>query len=105
MRGGSTRNNSLTLQIQAFQQIGMEVWPIAVEVFSVFEPFPDRPLFLFLYFWAAPVAYGSSMPRGRIGAVAASLHHSSQQCWVLNSLSEARDQTCVLVGASRVRYH
>ena len=24
------------------------------------------------------------------------LHQSSQQCWILNPLSEARDQTCVL---------
>ena len=25
------------------------------------------------------------------------LHHSSQQCWILNPLSEARDQTCNLM--------
>ena len=25
------------------------------------------------------------------------LHHSSWQCWILNSLSEARDQTCILM--------
>ena len=24
------------------------------------------------------------------------LHHSSQQPWILNPLSEARDQTCIL---------
>ena len=25
------------------------------------------------------------------------LHHSSQQCWILNQLSEARDQTHILM--------
>ena len=30
------------------------------------------------------------------------LHHSSQQCWILNSLSEARDRTCVLMDASQI---
>ena len=29
--------------------------------------------------------------RGRIGAAAAGLYHSSQQCQILNPLSEARD--------------
>ena len=32
--------------------------------------------FFFFFLRAAPVAYGSSQARGRIGAVAASLHHS-----------------------------
>ena len=30
------------------------------------------------------------------------LHHSSGQCWILNSLSEARDGTRVLVDARQV---
>ena len=60
--------------------------------------------FLFI---AVPVAYGSSQARGWTGTVAASLHnsntrcelhlhHSFQQCWILNPLSEARDWTCIL---------
>ena len=28
------------------------------------------------------------------------LHHSSQQCWILNPPSEARDRTCVLKDTS-----
>ena len=32
------------------------------------------------------------------------LHHSSWQHWILNPLSEARDQTCILVDASRACY-
>ena len=33
------------------------------------------------------------------------LHHSSWQLWILNPLSEARDQTCILMYSSHVRYH
>ena len=58
-----------------------------------------------------PVAYGSSQAECRIGSVALGytiamatldlgcicyLHHSLQQCQILNLLSEARDQTCIL---------
>ena len=35
---------------------------------------------------AISAAYGSSQARGRIGAVTASLYHSSQQHWILNPL-------------------
>ena len=30
------------------------------------------------------------------------LHHSSRPCWILNLLSESRDQTLVFVDASQV---
>ena len=33
------------------------------------------------------------------------LHHSSQQCWILNPLREARDQTCILMDTGWVCYH
>ena len=57
-----------------------------------------------------PSAYGGSQARGPIGAATArlyqsricDLHHSSQQCQILNPLSQARDQTCVLVDSSWV---
>ena len=32
------------------------------------------------------------------------LHHSSQQPWILNPLSKARDQTRILMDTSQVRY-
>jgi len=32
------------------------------------------------------------------------LHHSSHQCRILNSLSEARDRTCILMDTSRVHH-
>ena len=76
-------------------------------------------LFFYFNFWAffraVPMAYGSSQDRGQIGAVSAGLCHShsnidlnctchlqhrSQQCWILNPLSEARDQTCILMDIS-----
>ena len=33
------------------------------------------------------------------------LHHSSEQCQVLNPLSEARDRTHILMDTSQVRFH
>ena len=65
-------------------------------------------LFFFFFSWifrAAPMAYGGSQARGLIGAIAADLYHSSQQHWILNPLSEARDPTCVLMDTSQVCYH
>ena len=32
------------------------------------------------------------------------LYHSSRQCWILNPLSEARNQTCILMDASHIRF-
>ena len=60
--------------------------------------------FFFLLFRAALRAHGSSQARGQIRAVAAGLHHSSQQCWILSPLSKAGDRTCVLMDTSWVRY-
>ena len=66
------------------------------------------------------MAYGGSQTRGLIRAVAASLHtatamwdpshvynlyHSSRQCWILNPLSEPRDQTHNLMVPSRIHFH
>ena len=64
------------------------------------------------------MAYGGSQARGLVGAVAAGLrqshsntdpsrvcdlHHGSQQRRILNSLSEARDQTHNLMVPSQIR--
>ena len=56
--------------------------------------------FVFLLFRATPTVYGGSQASGPIGAVATSLHHSSQQHGILNPLSDARDRTCILRDAS-----
>ena len=66
--------------------------------------------FFFCLLRAAPEACGRSQARGGIGAVATSLHHNhsnqhrfqaasatSRQRRILNPLSEARDQTCILM--------
>ena len=67
-------------------------------------------LILFLFFLFTSVAYGGFQARGGIGAAATGLYHSQgntgskphlQQCWILNPLSEARDQhasSWILVG-------
>ena len=65
-------------------------------------------------FRTTPSAYGGSQARSQIRATATAtpdpsricdLHHSSQQCWILNPWSKARDQTCILMDTSRVGYH
>ena len=71
--------------------------------------------FFFLLFRATPMAYGGSPARGQIGAVATCLCHShagSELCLqptpqlmamrVLNPLSKAREQTCLLMDASHI---
>ena len=66
---------------------------------------------LFLYFFlfrAAPATYGSSQARDRIGAAAASLHHSHTgskpylRPTPQLTLSETREQTCILMDTSQV---
>ena len=74
----------------------------------------------FVLFRATPIACGGSQARGRIGAAAPGLCHShgttrsepylwptSQvtQCWILNSLREARDRTQFLMDAGWFHYH
>ena len=69
-------------------------------------------------FRAAPTAYGGFQARGQIGAVASglrhshsttssvcNLQHSSQQHWILNPLTEARDRTHNLMVPSQIRFH
>ena len=51
------------------------------------------------------MAYGGSQARDWIQAVVTGLHHSSQQCQILNLLSEARDQTCIVMDASQICFH
>ena len=77
-----------------------------------------RGLFIYLFclFRATPAACGGSQVRGRTGATATTatatpdlscvydLHHSSWQHRILNPLSKARDQTCILMDTSQVHY-
>ena len=74
----------------------------------------------FSLYRAAPVAYGVIQPKGLIRAVATAyatvtatqdlshvcnLHHSSQKCWILNPLVEARNQICNLMSPSWICLH
>ena len=74
-------------------------------------------LLLLLLFRASPMAYGSSQVKLELQLPAyatatvtqdtshvCDLHRSSQQCWILNPLREARDWTCILMDTSRVPY-
>ena len=85
-------------------------WKVVYVIFFLF-------FFFFCIFKAAPAAYGSSQARGWMRASDASLHHShsnwdpslifdlhcsSCQHWILNPLSEVRDQTRILMVTSRV---
>ena len=60
--------------------------------------------FFFLLFRAAPEAYGSSQARGLIGAIAAGLHHSSQQHGILNLL-RARPGIEHTMVPSQIHFH
>ena len=69
-------------------------------------------------FRAKSAAYGGSQAKGKIGAVAAGLHHSrskvgsshiwdlhhsSGHCWILHPPNEVRDPTSLLKDTSQVR--
>ena len=93
-------------------------WPVipfttACVCWSQTCPSPPPPLpfcnhnfvfFFFFLFRAVHVTYGRSHARGWIRASPSSLCHSSWQQWILNSLSEARDQTCIFMNTCRVHY-
>ena len=59
-------------------------------------------LFFSLFLRAAPMAYGSSWARGQIRAAAAGLYHNHSNARSFNPLSEARNQTCILIDTSQV---
>ena len=59
----------------------------------LYSPNSSYPPFFYFYFFfrAAPATYGGSQARGRIRAVAASLHHSH---------SNTRSEPCLLTGTT-----
>ena len=76
--------------------------------FTSTSPIFMRWFFLFIViclFRAAPAAYGGSQARGAIGATAAVLHHSSQQCQIFNPLSKTRVRTHNLMDPSWICFH
>ena len=93
-------SDTQNLQISALEQISSA---------DFYFSFKKKFLLVFYLFRAAPTAYVGSQARGLIEATAAGLlpiatakpdlscicdlHHRSQQCRILNPLSEARGQT------------
>ena len=76
------------------------------------EPIIHTPLcpdayFIYLvsFFKATSGIYRSSQARVQIGAVAAGLHHNSEQRWILNPRREARDRTHTLMDTGQVHVH
>ena len=87
----------------------------------VFQNLKNNDMFcsLFSLFRAAHLAYGSSWAEDELElqlpayatatatpdlSIIFNLHHSSQQCWILNPQSGARDQTCNLMDTSWAHY-
>ena len=79
---------------------------------------PVTNFFFFFFFWAAPAAYGGSQARVESElqlptyttttamqdpSRLCDLHHSSRQHPILNPLSKAKDQTCILMYANQIR--
>ena len=50
-----------------------------------------------------PLAYTTATAMADLSHIC-NLHHSYWQCRILNTLSKARDQTCILMDASQIRF-
>ena len=79
------------LLLLLFCFLGLHLWHMAVPRLGVE-----------LELW--PLAYTTATATSDLSSIC-DLHHSSQQCWILNPLSEARDWTCNFMVASRIRFH
>ena len=97
--------------------LGFEMWMLCM-LLARFSICLFVCLFSF-FFRAAPMAYGHSQARGRVGGAVPAyttataprdpspvcdLRHSSWQRWNLNPLSKARDWTRLFTGASQIHY-
>ena len=86
---------------------------------TFFTDLEQRIFFVCVFSRAAPMAYGvprlvvqsELLPPAYTKAIATqdlshicNLHHSSQQCQILNPQSKARDGTCILMDASQIRF-
>ena len=101
---------------------GLNMHPEAAEIPPIPLSSSENSSELFIIIWsffrATHAAYGGSQARGRFRATAASLHHSHsnarselylqltpQFVATLGLLSEAKDQTCILMEPSWDHYH
>ena len=85
-----------------------------IRIFSVFLLYEAKCTFLsfsfpFLFFSFFYQGHTCSIWRfpcqGSNQSCICKLHHSSQQCRILNPLSEDRDRTCILMGAIQICFH
>ena len=90
-----------------------------MKTYQNWKPPPPPPFFFFFCFLGLHLQYtevsrlglelGLQLPAIVIAMQDQScifnLHHSSQWCQMLNPLSEARDQTYILMDISQVHYH
>ena len=106
---GSLGSNSLSLTVRASFYLQMKGGPLSFFLlfcFCFLEPHPRHMeiprlgVQLELQLPAYTTATATRDP-----SHVWDLHHSSQQCQILNPLSEAREQTCNLVDTSWVHYH
>ena len=100
----STATLSLTVQPETYTECILNMTTYDPCFYQSGQGLPS--FFFFCLLRAALKAYGGSQARGQIGAAAyaiattmphprhiCNLHHSSWQCQILSSLSEARDRT------------
>ena len=88
-------------------------------LFKSFAHFFKKIYLFFVFFSTVTMAYGGSLARGQIGAVAPGLHHSHSSVGsephlqhtlqltanqILNPRSEARDGTHIFMDASHIRF-
>ena len=83
---GSVQLSSLFLFIYLFCSIGLQLWYMDIPRLGV-----ELELQLLAYATATAMQDPSCIY---------DLYHSLQQCWILNPLSTARDQTCILIDTS-----
>ena len=77
---------------------------INIQEYSLSNLMEKRTQRSFFFFVVSPMAYGGSQARGVIRDVATGPHHSSEQHWIPNPLSEARDCTHNLMVPSQIRF-
>ena len=99
-----------------FFDFRFDLYSLLSSAYTLFFFCPHLAPFSVFLFRATPAAYGTYQGRGRMGTAAAGLCHSHSntrsklhlgltpqwQCQILNPLSEARDQICILMDTSWV---
>ena len=80
-------------------------------------PYMSFYSFIWLHLWHMEVpglgvkselqlqAYATATAMPDPSCLICNLHHSSRQCQILNPLTEAKDQTCILMDTSHVHFH